>query len=59
MRTVGATDADRLAARLCAFSIFLTGYDDADIIPVDLRPVRRLGKPILGQQLIDVLTEII
>jgi CheY-like chemotaxis protein len=38
--------------------IFLTGYDDA-AIPTELRPVRRLGKPIVGQQLIDVLTEVI
>ncbi len=39
--------------------IFLTGYDDCAIIPAELRPVRRLGKPILGQQLMDVLTEVI
>lgn len=39
--------------------IFLTGYDDVAIIPTELRPVRRLGKPILGAQLIDALTEIV
>lgn len=26
---------------------FVTGYDDASIIPLELRPVRRLGKQIL------------
>jgi two-component SAPR family response regulator len=39
--------------------IFLTGYDDPAIIPAELRPVRRLGKPVLGQQLIEVLSEVI
>src|SRR5262245_40533288 len=32
--------------------IFLTGYDDTSIIPLELRPVRRLSKPILEVQLI-------
>lgn len=36
--------------------MFLTGYDDAGVIPTELRPTPRLGKPILGQQLIDTLT---
>lgn len=39
--------------------IFLTGYDDAAIIPPELRPVRRLGKPIVSTQLIEVLAEVI
>lgn len=39
--------------------VFLTGYDDAAIIPMELRPARRLGKPILGTQLIEVLIEVI
>ncbi len=39
--------------------IFLTGYDDAAIIPVELRPVRLLGKPILGSQLVAALIEVI
>lgn len=39
--------------------IFLTGYDDTAIIPAELRPARRLGKPILVQQLIEVLAEVI
>ena len=37
--------------------IFLTGYDA--IIPVELRPVRLLGKPILGSQLVAALIEVI
>ena len=39
--------------------VFLTGYDDCAIIPEELRPVRRLGKPVLGPQLIDALSEVI
>lgn len=39
--------------------MFLTGYDDAAIIPLELRPTPRLGKPILGQQLIDALAEVV
>lgn len=39
--------------------VFLTGYDDAAIIPLALRPVRRLSKPIVGEQLIEVLIEVI
>jgi hypothetical protein len=35
------------------------GYHDAAIIPTELRPVRRLGKPILVQLLIEVLAEFI
>jgi CheY-like chemotaxis protein len=39
--------------------IFLTGYDDAALIPAELRPARRLGKPVLGQQLIQALADVI
>ena len=39
--------------------IFLTGYDDAAIIPVELRPARRLSKPVLGLHLIEALSEVI
>lgn len=39
--------------------IFLTGYDDAAIIPAELRPAPRLGKPVLGQQLVEALGEVI
>lgn len=39
--------------------VFLTGYDDVAIIPAELRPIRRLGKPVLGQQLIEALSEVI
>ena len=39
--------------------VFLTGYDDCAIIPVELRPVRRLGKPVFGRQLINALSEVI
>lgn len=38
--------------------IFLTGYDDSALIPPELRPVRRLGKPILGSQLIEALNDV-
>jgi CheY-like chemotaxis protein len=38
---------------------FLTGYDDEAIIPVELRPARRLGKPVFGPQLMAVLAEVI
>jgi len=50
--------AQALQQRAVPF-LFLTGYNDASIIPVELRPVRRLGKPILGPQLVDALAEII
>ena len=39
--------------------IFLTGYDDAAIIPVELRPARQLSKPVLGPHLIEALSEVI
>jgi CheY-like chemotaxis protein len=39
--------------------VFLTGYDDEAIIPVELRPARRLGKPVFGPQLMAVLAEVI
>lgn len=39
--------------------IFLTGYDDAAIIPVELQPARRLSKPVLGPHLIEALSEVI
>lgn len=39
--------------------LFLTGYNDAAIIPVELRPVRQLGKPVFGRQLIEALSEVI
>jgi CheY-like chemotaxis protein len=39
--------------------IFLTGYDDAAIIPVELRRARRLSKPVLGPHLIEALSEVI
>jgi CheY-like chemotaxis protein len=39
--------------------VFLTGYDDEAIIPVELRPARRLGKPVFGPQLMEVLAEVI
>jgi len=39
--------------------VFLTGYDDEAIIPIELRPARRLGKPVLGPQLMAVLAEVI
>jgi len=39
--------------------VFLTGYDDEAIIPVELRPARRLGKPVSGPQLMAVLAEVI
>jgi CheY-like chemotaxis protein len=38
--------------------VFLTGYDDEAIIPVELRPARRLGKPVFGPQLMAVLAEV-
>jgi len=38
--------------------LFLTGYDDAAVIPHALRPTPRLAKPILGQQLIDTLAAV-
>jgi CheY-like chemotaxis protein len=39
--------------------VFLTGYDDESIIPIELRPTRRLGKPVFGPQLMAVLAEVI
>jgi CheY-like chemotaxis protein len=39
--------------------MFLTGYDDAGLIPPELRPTRRVGKPILGHQLITALAEVL
>ena len=39
--------------------VFLTGYDDETIIPVELRPTPRLGKPVFGPQLLAVLAEVI
>jgi len=39
--------------------VFLTGYDDEAIIPVELRPARRLGKPVFEPQLMAILTEVI
>ena len=39
--------------------VFLTGYDDEAIIPVELRPARRLGKPVFGPQLIEALGDLI
>jgi CheY-like chemotaxis protein len=39
--------------------VFLTGYDDEAIIPPELRPTRRLGKPVFGPQLMAVLAEVI
>ena len=39
--------------------MFLTGYDDIAVIPTELRLTPRLGKPILGQQLIDTLAEVV
>lgn len=39
--------------------LFLTGYDDSSIIPVELQPVRRLGKPVVGTQLVEALAEVI
>ena len=39
--------------------VFLTGYDDEAIIPQELRPARRLGKPVFGPQLMAVLAEVI
>ena len=35
--------------------VFLTGYDDSAIVPAELRDTKRLGKPILEQQLVDAL----
>jgi CheY-like chemotaxis protein len=39
--------------------VFLTGYDDDAIIPVELRPARRLGKPVFEPQLLAALAEVI
>jgi CheY-like chemotaxis protein len=39
--------------------VFLTGYDDEAIIPVELRPARRLGKPVFEPQLLAALAEVI
>ncbi len=39
--------------------MFLTGYDDAGLIPPELRPTPRLGKPVLGHQLIKALAEVL
>ena len=35
--------------------VFLTGYDSSTVIPAELRATPRLGKPVLEQQLIEVL----
>ncbi len=50
--------ANALRDRAVPF-VFLTGYGDATVLPHDLRSARRLAKPILGSQLIEVLIEII
>ena len=46
--------AEALRGRDVPF-VFLTGYDDAAVIPADLRDTLRLGKPILEQHLVDAL----
>lgn len=39
--------------------VFLTGYDSSTVIPDALRAMPRLGKPVLEDQLIDTLDELL
>jgi CheY-like chemotaxis protein len=39
--------------------VFLTGYDSSTVIPAELRATPRLGKPVLEQQLIEALGDLI
>ena len=50
--------AHALANRGVPF-VFLTGYDSSTVIPAELRATPRLAKPVLEQQLIGVLGDLI
>lgn len=45
--------ADMLHERGIPF-VFLTGYDDGEIVPIRLRESVRLGKPVLDSDLIEM-----
>lgn len=49
--------ADVLCDRGVPF-LFVTGYDDATILPAALRWARRLSKPVADQQLLAVAAEV-
>lgn len=50
--------AETLKGRGVPF-VFLTGYDSSTVIPAALRATPRLAKPVLEQQLIGVLGDLI
>ena len=50
--------AETLKGRGVPF-VFLTGYDSSTVIPAELRATPRLAKPVLEQQLIGVLGDLI
>ena len=50
--------AETLRARGVPF-MFLSGYDDLELIPAALRPTRRLGKPVMEQHLVSALSEML